>query len=151
MNSNHLYADILRHFGQSGGVAVIIIPAKAHLHRDGNIHRLHSRRHNLRRQLLILHQCRARHFFHDLFDRTAKINIDNRRAAGFIHARCFGHNVRITSCQLYRHGKFFGVIFVHLQRSTGLLNHFAAGNHFGEYKPRAILLNQLSKRQISDA
>ncbi len=146
MHSDHLYAHFFCLASQRRGIQVVCIPAQAHFDGHGNIYGLHGFGHDFCGQRFILHQGGAGHFLDDFLNRASKVNINNGCAALYIHARCFGHSLRVAACQLYCHGKFFGVIFIHFERAAGLLNHLAAGDHFGKDKSGAIRLNQTPER-----
>ena len=60
----------------------------------------------------MLHKGRSCQFFYDFFDGTAKVNIDDRRAAVFIEFCGFGHDLGVVASQLNGDRKLFAIVIM---------------------------------------
>ena len=106
MHRDHLRAEIFGNMGEFGCIAAIIIPTRPHFHRHRYVDRLHRRIDQRRGQRQIPHQGGTGIPVHNLFDRAAHIDVDNRRAAILVQTRCLGHHLGFATSKLHRNGFF---------------------------------------------
>ncbi len=94
MYSDHLRAQILRNPRQFRGVEAGMIPPHAHLDGNRHIDGLHGRLNQRSGQRQVAHQSATRVAVYNFLDRTAHIDVDDRRATIGIQLRRFGHFLR---------------------------------------------------------
>ena len=136
---------------ESRRVAMALVPAGAHLQGDRQVDRLDGGFENARGMQLVAHQRRAGMAAHDLFDRTAEIDVDQPRAAIGVELCRLGHDPRLAAGELHRHRLLVGAALRHCQRLPGLADRRLAGDHLGDDERGALPFDDPPERQIGDA
>ena len=135
--------------GQLRRVDLPVVPPLAHLHRDGDGHRLRHRRDDLRGVRRLAHEAAARVVLGDLRHRAAHVDVDDVGAHLLDHARRFGHPRRLAAEDLDGDGPLlFGVLGV-LERAIDAAHQPLAADHLGHDEAAPTLaLHQAAKRGV---
>ncbi len=127
-----------------------MIPAHAHLQSHGDLHRLDRRLDDLRGERDLPHQSGAGIAVHDLLDRAAHVDVDDRRPAVLVELRGLGHFMRGAAGQLHRDRILDRIPGRFLKRLAGLADHRLACDHLRHGEPGAVALHDLPERPVGD-
>ena len=128
-------AGVLNPPGQVRRVELVRIPARAHLDRDRNLHRLRHRAHDARRVLGLAHQAAAGVVLGDLRHRAAHVDVDDVGAHALDDLRGGRHLLGIAAEDLDRDRPLFlGVLGV-LERPIDAAHEPLGADHLGHDEP----------------
>ena len=133
------------------GVQHIIIPAKSRFQRYGDINSVHHSLDQSQRVIRRFHQSRAGITVHNLFGRTAHVDVNHRGTLPLNHSRGFGHGSRLAARQLHGCANVAQAQFRPFATTTRCIYHVVACNHFGHDHTRPKGRDQIAKRQVSDS
>jgi len=124
--------------------------APPHPHLDGHRHidRLDARLDQFGREFRHPHQRGSRIAIGHFPNRTAHVDIDDRRPAIGIQLRRLPHFIGGTADQLHRHRFLDRIPRRLLHRLPRLPDRSLAGDHLGDVEPRPIAPHQPPKRQV---
>ena len=106
MNGKCLYATVLQLLGQLGNDELLMVPAKACLHGDGQTDGLDHLLRNLQQLGNVLeHACTSALAGH-LLDGAAEVEVDEVRACLLHNLGCLDHRVDVATVDLYAHRPF---------------------------------------------
>ena len=121
-------AFALRDARDRDGVAVLPVPASAHLERDRNAGRGDDRREYLSHQWLVAHQRGSGGAAADLLRGAAEIDVDDLRAHFDIEARGVGHHRGVVASDLHDAGLRFAAM-IEPQPRLGRIPEPDVGSH----------------------
>ena len=104
MHRHELDAGCLRPSRQLRRITGPVVPAQAHLERDGNRHGTDNRGDQPDRVIEITHERTARELTRHLARRAPHVDIDDLGAEPFGQARALGHPSSVTANKLYDEG-----------------------------------------------
>ena len=148
VHRDHADAAGFGDFGESRRVAVIVVPARAHLEGDRQIDGLNRGFEDARGMQFVAHQGRAGMAVDDLFDRAAEIDVDKRRATIRIELGRLGHDPRLAAGELDGHRLLLGAALRHREGLARLADRRLAGDHLRDDKRGPLLLDDAAERQI---
>ena len=104
MNGQRLDATILQLFSQLGDDELLVVPAEARLHRDGQADRLHHLLRHLQQLRNVLQHTRPGTLPGHLLHRTAEVQVDEVRSRLLHNLRRLDHRLHVAPVNLYAHG-----------------------------------------------
>ena len=148
VHRDHADAAGFGNLRQARRVAVVVVPARAHLQGDRQIDRLDGRLEDARGVQFVAHQRRAGMAVDHLLDRAAEIDVDQPRAAVGVELRGLGHDLRLAAGELHRHRLLLGAALRHRQRLARLADRRLAGDHLGNDQRRPMPFDEAPERQV---
>ena len=115
VHSDHANAAGFGNVREAGRVALVIVPAGAHLQRHRQIDRLDRRFEDAGRLQFVAHQRRPGMAAHHLLDRATEIDVDQAGAAVGVEFGCLGHHRRLAAGELHCHRLLLGAALRHRQ------------------------------------
>ena len=106
MNGKCLYATVLQLLGQFGNDELLVVPAQACLHGDGQTDGLDHLLRNLQQLGNVLEHACTGPLARYLLDGTAKVEVDEVRACLLHNLGCLDHRVDVATIDLYAHRPF---------------------------------------------
>ena len=152
VNRHRRGARVLHAARQVRSVAGRVVPARAHLHRDGNPNGAGHGGDDARRVLRLAHQAAARVVLGDLADGAPHVHVHDVGAHAFDHLRGRGHLLGIAAEDLDRNrALLLGVLGV-LERAVDAAHEALGRHHLGDNEPApALAFHQAAKRGVGHA
>ena len=134
----------------SGALRLAVVPAGAHLQRDGHVDGADDRLDQARGVIEVAHQRRAGQLARHLAGRAAHVDVDDVGAQFFRHARPFRHPARLAARQLYDEGSKIPANCA-IAHAMAVLDQVLARHHLRDDQAGAQNMRKLAERQVGDA
>ena len=140
------------HARQFGRIHLALVPAGAHLHGDGDLHRLHHRGNDAGGMLGLAHQAAAGVVLRNLRHRASHVDVDDVGAAGFDNLRGGGHVRGIAAEDLNGDRPLlFGELEI-LERAADAAHERLRRHHLRDHQAaRAMPLHEAAERRVGHA